>query len=549
MGFAYFLCLIRTKRGRTEIVEHFAGVVGGLGIFVAGMWFLTENLKKLADRRLRRTAQRLTGHPLTAFFWGGVVGAATQSMTGLAFIVVSTLRSGMITTKSAFALILGGGGGVTLLVLLVTFDVRMVALFLLGLSGLVLASKSLSKYHRVAVAFLGGAMVVFGLMLLKDSAAPLADQPWFWKVMEGAGTSPLLAFLIATWLTAAVQSSSTVSVFGISLSAAGVLTIDQAIMIIYGTFIGSSVVMYLLSANLTGQSRQVSMYLVYLNVVICAVMIPLFYAEMYFDVPAVRTLVLALPFELEQQLACVYLIGSLALLPLLLLLLEPTTRLFERLWPASRMDELSKAQFIYDQASANMDTSAMLIDLEQKRVFGIFSKYFDVVRQGADLVPLQDACRDILGEIGHFLEELHESSPLQGMEIRNAMMSRLKLLSWMEREVGAMCKVLLELNDRPGLEKFRDDICEGVDALFLSVHDAMESGDEVSWTVAAQLIGDRRALMREIRAHYVGLDSPLLQLELTNILLVTNAVEETFFLMSKLETEFNPHSRPEKPAR
>ena len=527
------------------MVEHFAGVVGGLGLFVVGMWFLTENLKKLASRRLRRTAQRLTGHPLSAFFWGGLAGGATQSMTGLAFIVVSILRSGMITTKSAFALILGGGGGVTLLVLVVTFDVRIVALFVLGLSGFCLTSKSLSKYRRAAAAFLGGAMIVFGLTLLKESAAPLADQPWFRDMMAGAGTSPLLAFLVATGLTAAVQSSSTVSVFGISLSAAGVLTIDQAIMVIYGTFIGSSAVMYILSANLTGRSRQVSMYLVYLNVVICAVMIPLFYAELYFDMPAVRALVLALPFELDQQLAIVYVIGSLTLLPVLLLLLDPTTRLFERLWPVSPIDELSKAHFIYDHASVDLDTSAMLVELEQKRVFGIFPQYFDVVRQGEDLAPVQNACRNVLGEIGHFLDDLHASSSLQGTESRNAMISRLKLLSWMESAVGAMCKVLLDLNDRPGLEKFRDGIREGVDAVFLAVNDAMESGDEISWTMATQLIGDRRAQMREMRARYMGLDSRLLQQELTNILLVTNAVEETFFLMAKLEAEFNPNSRPE----
>ena len=528
------------------MVEHIAGVVGGLGLFVAGMWFLTENLKKLASRRLRRTAQRLTGHPLSAFFWGGIAGGATQSMTGLAFIVVSILRSGMITTRSAFALILGGGVGGTLLVLLVTFDVRMLALFLLGISGLALASNSLAKYRPVAFALLGGTMVVFGLVVMKDSAAPLADQPWFLEMMEGAGGSLLLTFLIATGLTTVVQSSSSVSIFGISLSAAGVLSIDQAIMVIYGSFIGSGVIMYILSANLTGRSRQVSMYLVWLNIVVCAVVIPLFVAEVYFDVPAMKALVLALPFELEKQLAFVYMLGSLFLIPVLLVSLNPQTRLFERFWPMSPIDELSKTKYIYDHALEDVDTSALLVDLEQKRVFGIFSQYFDFVRHGKDLVPLQNACRDVLGEIGHFLDELHETSALQGVESRNAMMSRLKLLYWLENAVGGMCNDLLDLNDRPGLEKFRDAIREGVDVVLMSVHDAMESDDEASWTIAEQLIGDRRTQMSEMRARYVGMDSPMVQLELKNILNVTNTVEETFFLLSKLVAEFHPNSRAEE---
>ena len=40
--------------------ELFAGVVGGLGLFIVGMWLLTENLKALTTRRLRRNAGQLT---------------------------------------------------------------------------------------------------------------------------------------------------------------------------------------------------------------------------------------------------------------------------------------------------------------------------------------------------------------------------------------------------------------------------------------------------------------------------------------------------------
>ena len=36
--------------------ELFAGVVGGVGLFIVGMWLITENLKALTTRRLRRNA-------------------------------------------------------------------------------------------------------------------------------------------------------------------------------------------------------------------------------------------------------------------------------------------------------------------------------------------------------------------------------------------------------------------------------------------------------------------------------------------------------------
>lgn len=532
--------------GGRGMVELFGGVVGGLGLFVVGMWFLTENLKGLASRRLRRTAQRLTGHPMTAFCWGVLAGGATQSMTALVFIVVSILRSGLISTRIAFALTLGGSAGVTLLVLVVTFDVRTVTLFVLGIAGMAVVSEALSKYRSVAASFLGGAMIILGLTLLKDAAAPLAAQPWFRDMLEWTGDSPILAFLVAAALTAIVQSSSAVSVFGISLAAVGILTVDQAIMVIYGSFIGSGAIMYILSTGLSGRSRQVAMYLIFLNMAICAVALPLFYAELHLGIPSVKALVGSLGLDPEQQLAVVYFIGATALLPILLLLLRPTAAAFEKLWPVSTMEELSKAQFIYDHASVDIGASTILVDLEQKRVFRMFSRYFDAVRQDTNLAQARSACRNVLAEIAYFLEHLHESHPMQGMESRNAMMNRLKLLSWMESAVGAMCEALLDLKGRHGLMKFRTDICEGVDTVFLSMSDAMESEDEVSWNIAAQLIGDRGTLMRDMRARYVELDPPLLKPEALNVLLITNAVEEAFFLMSKIEAEFNPYSGAEE---
>ena len=88
--------------------ELFAGVAGGLGLFILGMWLLTENLKALATRRLRRNADRWTRHRFSALVWGALAGAVIQSMSGLTFVVVSILRSGLITTQGALALILGG---------------------------------------------------------------------------------------------------------------------------------------------------------------------------------------------------------------------------------------------------------------------------------------------------------------------------------------------------------------------------------------------------------------------------------------------------------
>ena len=525
----------------TDMNELFAGVAGGLGLFIVGMWFLTENLKTLASRRLRMSATRWTGNRFSALLWGALAGSVTQSMSAMTFIVVSILRSGLITTQGALALILGGCLGVTALVVIVSFDIKVVSLYVLGFSGAVLVSGRLSRFRPLAASFLGGAMIILGLALLKDAAAPLAEQPWFRDMLEGTGNSPALAFLVAALLTCIVQSSSAVSVFGISLAMVGVISVDQAIMIMYGSCIGSGAIVYLLSASLGGQSRQVAMYLVGYNALICAVLVPLLYCEIHFDIPLMKASVLAFDLELDQQLALVYVFLGAFLLPVMLAGLKWSAWILERLWPTSPADKLRRPRFIHDHASVDVDTSLVLVDLEQRRATGDLSQYFDAVRRGARIGPLRDSTRKLLSDITEFLDDLQTLRPMQRVEGRNYMRNRQKLLGWLEDALGVLCETLADIDDRAVLAQFRTTICESVDGVLLALVDAMESDDEISWDVARRLTGDRGEMMREIRTRYLERDPPLKNLELIHVLLITNSVEEAFFLFSKLENEFNPN--------
>ena len=432
--------------------DSVANVAGGLGLFVAGMWFLTENLKTLASWRLRRAATRWTASPGTALLWGALGGAVTQSMSALTFIVVSTLRSGLITTRTALTLILGANVGVTTLVLVVTLEVRTVALYVLALAGLAIASAPLSRFRPIAASCLGGAFIVLGLVLLKDGAAPLAAQPWFAGLLAGSAHSLLLAFLVAAALTAMVQSSSAVCVIGISLASVGALSVDQTIMVIYGACLGSSASIYLLSLGLTGRSRQVAMYMVGYNVVVCAVLVPVLYAELYLGVPLMKAAVLATSLSLDQQLALVFVALSVLPLPPMLAALGRSVATLERLWPTSQADALSRPLYIHERASVDVDSALGLIDLEQKRAVRDLTFYFAAARRGESVAALREGAQRLLKDIAAVLDELQTLHPIHRVEERNATVNRHKLLPWLEEVVGALCHRLTERAGHEGLE-------------------------------------------------------------------------------------------------
>ena len=124
------------------------------------------------------------------------------------------------------------------------------------------------------------------------------------------------------------------------------------------------------------------------------------------------------------------------------------------------------------------------------------------------------------------------------------MRNRQKLLAWLEDALGVLCETLAELTDRAALEQFRTSICESVDGVLLSLVDAMESDDAMSWEFARQLTGERGEMMRKLREQFLELDPPLPKPDLIKVLLITNSVEETFFLLSKMERNSIPPTGP-----
>ena len=178
--------------------------------------------------------------------------------------------------------------------------------------------------------------------------------------MEG---SLVLAFLIGAVLTFIVQSVIVVCVVGVSVATLGVITIDQTIMLIYGSVLGASVTLLVLSAGLTGRARQVAMYQVLVNGLSSPALVLLFVIELYFDIPLLKSLAFSFDVSLAQQLALCVVIIPLVCSPFMVLTLRPSVRLLERLWPDTAEEQASRTKFIHDHALTDVESALALIDL------------------------------------------------------------------------------------------------------------------------------------------------------------------------------------------
>ena len=526
------------------MTETLGGILGGVGLLFFGMWLLAENLKRVVGPRLRMLASRLADNRFAAFGWGTLAGAITQSSPAVTFITISMLRSGLISARQGYPIALGAQMGVGLILFIVTVDIRVAALFGIGVGGALITRLNRGNYREAGAMLFGVAALLFGLSLIKESAAPLSDQAWFQAGLELSAGSVILSFILGALLTFIVQALVPVVAFGIGLAAADLVGVEQVLMYIYGSYVGLAISVMVVSYGLRGTARQLGMFWAIQVFFSAAILVGLLYVELSFGVPLVAALVTWPDIGLGPQMALAVIVFGMPSRIVVLAAPDWTMRQFARVWPASTEELESQPRYIHDQAMDDVETALDLTHLEQRRVLGMFSGYLDRAREGRPAGEIRDWAREVNGRIDEFLDELGRQNPGGSGERRNAVLSRQKLITWLEEQFATLPEALRELpEDDATMDGFRMSVVEGTDAALLIFLDALEDNDGDGWEFAEQLMGDRRALMQEVRARYLALTPEENAGQQRIIIETTNAVENIFFLLAQLTRDFREASR------
>jgi phosphate:Na+ symporter len=522
------------------VLDIFSQAIGGIGIFFAGMYLLSENLKKLTGRRFRAAVAAWTRSVPAGLFWGFAAGAVMQSTSAITFIVVSMLGSGLLTVGSGLAIIVGCNVGSTLLVVIATLNIHLFVLAMLGLAGISFASERLAPARTILLAAFGIGLVFLGLQILQTAAEPLAREPWVRDALSGAGTSYLLILGVGAVLSFLTQSSNSITLLAITLSTAGVISFEQCVMAIYGANVGSSALTYVLSAGLRGRKRQVAMYQVAFNFVAMAVMVPLFYLEVYGGVPIVIALVRAISDVPSLQLAYVHVAfnlgGALVLVPLL----GPSARLLGRLYPPPAEESDAQPEYIYEQALNEPETALDLVALEQQRLAGYLPRFLDIARDRpkdgtSPIVRTREVVDGLGGAIDDFLDRLGEAHlSHSAYERLNLALNVQRLLEGLAETLADLSRTVVESEAHATTGRLTDSVVEGLDAVLMIVVEALGPDGAEDRVMLRRMSGDRGALMRRLREQYLASDTALAASDKMTILTLTNLTERASWLINRL---------------
>lgn len=213
-------------------------LAGGVGLFLYGARVMGDALAAATGPRARRWLALTTDQPFIGVATGAVVTALLQSSSGTTVIVLGLVHGGLISLPGAAAVIMGANIGTTLTNQLTAFSIETWGLPLIAV-GAPLAL-IFSEKRKSAAAVLGVGLLLLGLGAIGAATKPLAADPLVPRVLASVAGRPFLGLLIGMGLTTALDSSSAAIAVLQRLADMGVLTVGEALPILFGDNIGTT---------------------------------------------------------------------------------------------------------------------------------------------------------------------------------------------------------------------------------------------------------------------------------------------------------------------
>jgi len=255
------------------------GVIGGLGLFIYGMFLLSDSLKKLSLGLLKALLEKITSNRFKSMLVGLVVTAIIQSSSATSVILIGFLNASVISLSAAIAIMIGANVGTTITAQLIAFKLTAIApvFVFVGTAYFFFAKKIKEKNKGLVI--LGFGMLFLGLAMMSMAVAPLSDNQAAKDALVAFGKYPFLGVMTGLLVTIVFQSSSTTTGMIIAFASAGLLDLSSSIYIIFGTNIGTCITGILASVGGNLASKRLAWGNTLFNIVgtiIAFAMVPLY---------------------------------------------------------------------------------------------------------------------------------------------------------------------------------------------------------------------------------------------------------------------------------
>lgn len=395
------------------------GLLGGLALFLYGMFSMGEGLQKAAGDRMRKILEVLTGIPIVGVLMGTLVTAIIQSSSATTVMVVGFVNAGLMTLKQAISVIMGTNIGTTMTAQLIAFKLGDYFLPIIGIGFLInfIAKKKTVKY--LGQVLFGFGLLLMGLYVMGDSMKPLRDYTGFQELMINFGKYKILGVLVGIVMTMLIQSSSATIGILIALATQGLIPLEAALPILLGDNIGTCITAVLASIGTKLVAKRAAAAHVLFNIVGTIVFLTF--------MPYFQVLVLAVSPEgdIARQIANAHTSFNLINTCLFLPFISAYAKLITKIVPGEEKI-IKKGPIYLDQRMLNTPSIAMslvnkeIIRMGELALENLNNAHLAFIKKDEKILKEVIEVEDVIDELENAITEYLASLSQKGLSEENS---------------------------------------------------------------------------------------------------------------------------------
>lgn len=242
-------------------------ILAGLGLFLFGIEYMGEGLKSYAGDKLKNVIDKYTSHPLKGILIGAFVTCLIQSSSGTTALTIGLIRSGLMNLSQAIGIIMGANIGTVITSVLVGLKISKYAVYFIIIGAFLAMFSKNKKSKYLSQIIFGFGCLFYGLDLMGNNLAVIADVPEFTLITHFLTRSPWLGLLGGAVLTCMIQSSAATIAIIQQMYGAGAIGLNIALPFLFGSNIGTTITAILASIGGSIPAKRAAFFHVLFNVV------------------------------------------------------------------------------------------------------------------------------------------------------------------------------------------------------------------------------------------------------------------------------------------
>ena len=293
-----------------EVWPALLGLCSGMALFLYSVKITSGSLQAIAGEKLKSVLAKLTGNRIIGVLVGAGITALIQSSTATSVMSVGFVNAGLMNLYQALWVIMGANIGTNITAQIIAFDVGAVApiVALLGTFFCLLTKDK--KLRSIGEAIAGFGFIFVAMSLMKDSMEPLSKMDIVKEIISSIN-NPFIGIIVGIIFVIIIQSSAAgvgmLQAMAMSASGSHLMTLDQAMFIIFGLNIGTCVTAVFASIGGSRNATRAGMLHMTFNVIGTAI-----FTAAYYVLPIADWVRALSPNDVARQLANMHLVFNLA---------------------------------------------------------------------------------------------------------------------------------------------------------------------------------------------------------------------------------------------